>query len=355
MLILLTGVTSLVWAWEHVTAPSRLVQTLWDRLKPALCYKGGMPRRPISSPYVVLALGVAVVSSASILIRIAQADRVPSLTIAAVRLAVSSLLITPFLWASSAPKPLALSRRDLALALLSGVALAVHFWSWIASLAYTSVASSTVLVTTNPLWVWLASVLVLGERLHRGTLAGIALTLVGSVLIFLSDATAQNASLQPDPVRGNLLALLGAVAASGYLLVGRALRARVALLTYIWLAYGTAAAVLLAAVAATGQTLVGYSAVAYAAMLGLALGPQLIGHTALNWALRHLSATFVALSILGEPVGSALLAMMLFGERFAPLQLAGFLLLLGGIYLGARGEPVDSLAGPKRAAVEPKE
>ena len=130
-------------------------------------------------------------------------------------------------------------RRDLALPLLSGVFLAVHFWSWIASLAYTSVASSTALVTTNPLWVGLASVLILGERLGRGTIAGIALTLAGSVLIFVSDSSSQNAGVQPDPLRGNLLALLGAVAASGYLLVGRALRARIGLLAYIWLAYGT--------------------------------------------------------------------------------------------------------------------
>lgn len=355
MLILLTGVSSLILAQRHVTALCRLLQMPLHGRRRALCYKGAMSRRLVSSPYVVLALGVAVVSSASILIRFAQAEGVPSLTIAAVRLALSALVLTPLFLARSAPKLLALRRRDVVLALLSGVALAVHFWSWIASLAYTSVASSTALVTTNPLWVGLISVLVLGERLERRTIAGIVLTLAGSAFIFVSDSTSLNASVQPDPVRGNLLALLGAVAASGYLLVGRALRARVALLTYIWLAYGTAAVVLLVAVAATGQSLLGYSAVAYAAMLGLALGPQLLGHTALNWALRHLSATFVALSILGEPVGSALLALMIFGERFAPLQLMGFLLLLGGIYLAARGEPVDSLAGSEETAPKRKE
>ena len=307
------------------------------RVVAPLCYKGAMaPRSAV--PYLVLACGVAVVSTASILIRFAQGAGVPSLTIAAVRLGVAALVLAPLVWARASRELLGLRARDLMLALLSGGCLAVHFWSWIASLAYTSVASSTALVTTNPLWVGLASALLLGERFGRATIAGIALTLAGSALIFVSDSSSQNTGVQPAPLLGNLLALLGAVAASGYLLVGRALRARVGLLAYIWLAYGTAAVLLLLAAGATGSTLSGYSTFAYAAMLGLALGPQLLGHTAFNWALRYLSATFVALSILGEPVGSALLAVAIFGERLAPVQLAGFLLLLVGIYLAARGE-----------------
>jgi drug/metabolite transporter (DMT)-like permease len=311
-----------------------------------------------ATPFLILACGVVIVSTASILIRYAQGEGVPSLAIATVRLGLAALILTPIVWARSSRELLSLRPRELALALLSGALLAVHFWSWIGSLAYTSVASSTALVTTNPLWVGLASVLILGERLSRKTIAGIVLTLAGSALIFASDSSSQNATLQPDPMLGNLLALLGAVAASGYLLIGRALRGRVGLLAYIWLAYGTAAVLLLVAVGTTGQTLLGYSMLAYTAMIGLALGPQLLGHTAFNWALRHLSATFVAVSILGEPVGSALLALLLFGERFAPLQLAGFLLLLGGIYLAARGErPVNGSGvsnGPSLPAGTPE-
>jgi drug/metabolite transporter (DMT)-like permease len=309
------------------------------RMPLAVCYKSTTMRPPAFTPYVVLALGVAVVSTASILIRFAQAPAVPSLTIAAVRLALAAMLLTPLVWERASGELHALRRRDLVLALLSGVALAAHFWSWIASLAYTSVASSTALVTTNPLWVGLASMLILGERPGRRTMGGIVLTLAGGACIFASDSSGGGAGMQADPVRGNLLALLGALAASAYLLIGRALRPRVGLLVYIWLAYGTAALVLMLVVGFAGYPLSGYSTIAYAAMIGLALGPQLLGHTAFNWALRHLSATFVAVSILGEPVGSALLALLIFGERFAPLQLAGFALLLAGIFLAARGEP----------------
>jgi drug/metabolite transporter (DMT)-like permease len=218
----------------------------------------------------------------------------------------------------------------------SGAFLALHFWSWIASLEFTSVASSTVLVTTNPLWVGLASLVLLRERLPAWALAGIGLSLGGMILTFTADTTAATPS--PNPTLGNALALVGAVSASGYLIIGRALRARLGLLAYVALAYGAAAALLWIGVLSTGTGMLGYSLLAWSCLVALALGPQLIGHTAFNWSLRHLSATFVALAILGEPVGSAILAWLIFEERFAPMQLAGFGLLLVGIYLGARGE-----------------
>ncbi len=138
---------------------------------------------------------------------------------------------------------------------------------------------------------------------------------------------------------GNSLALLGAVAASGYLLVGRALRARISLTAYVWLAYATAAALLVAASMATGVSFAKLPPSAWPFMVALALGPQLLGHTSFNWALRRLSATFVAVAILGEPVGSAVLAWLVFGERFGLLQFAGFALLLSGIFVAAQGEP----------------
>jgi drug/metabolite transporter (DMT)-like permease len=318
------------------------------RLARALCYKRPMGRSWTFGPYLVLAGGVIIVSTASILIRVAQGEGVPSLPIAALRLVVAAAVLTPLVWVRSSDELLRIGRRELYLSLLSGAFLAVHFWSWIASLSYTSVASSTALVTTNPLWVGLASLFIFGERLAGATAAGVAMTLAGSAMIFASDRSSPTAAVHADPMLGNLLALLGAVAASGYLLVGRALRGRMSLLTYIWLAYGSAALLLLLATAASRQALTGYSLVAYGMMLALAVGPQLLGHTAFNWALRRLSATFVAVSILGEPVGSALLALFIFGERFAPLQLAGFALLLAGIFLAARAERRVPASAPHR-------
>src|SRR5690349_12701227 len=238
---------------------------------------------PAFGPYLVLAAGVAVVSTASILIRYAQGEGVPSIVIAAVRLGIAAIVLSPIVAVTCMQEVRALDRRNVLLMLASGAFLAIHFWSWIASLQFTSVASSVVLVTTNPLWVGLASIILLRERLAAGTLAGIALTLAGCLCIFAADSAGHEVSRNLDPLRGNALALLGAVAASGYLLMGRVVRRQVSLLTYIWLAYGTAAVLLLLAVAMTQETLFGYSLVAYAAMLSLAVGPQLLGHTAFNW------------------------------------------------------------------------
>jgi drug/metabolite transporter (DMT)-like permease len=157
-------------------------------------------------------------------------------------------------------------------------------------------------------------------------------------LIFAADAGPADSGTGKAPLLGNMLALIGALAASGYLLVGRALRAKISLIAYVWLAYAIAAVLLIAGLMASGVSVARLPAPAWGFMALLAIGPQLIGHTAFNWALRRLTATFVAVSILGEPIGSALLAMLLFGESFSALQLGGFLMLLTGIFVAARGE-----------------
>jgi len=286
-------------------------------------------------PYAVLAAGVLIVSSASILIRFAQGLGVPSLSLAAWRLTLAALILTPLVLARSRNDIAKLGPRDIGLALLSGAFLAIHFATWIASLAYTSVAASTVLVTTNPIWIAAASWLLFRERPGAGLAVGIVLALAGSTAIFVAGGTNP---VGASPALGNTLALIGSIMVSGYLLIGRSLRRRLPLLVYIWLVYGAAAGVLLLAVLASGSPMLGFTATAYAILLALAVGPQLCGHTAFNWALRYLSPAFIAIAILGEPVGAALLAFLILGERVAPLELAGFVLLLIGIYCAARSE-----------------
>jgi drug/metabolite transporter (DMT)-like permease len=305
-------------------------------------------------PFLVLFGGVTIVSTASIMIRFAQAEGVPSLSIAAMRLGFAALLLTPLALLRAGPELRSLGRADFFFALGSGAFLAVHFASWISSLEFTSVASSAALVATNPLWVGLASLLVFRERLGWGALVGIGLTLLGTILISLSDS--QNSTF-PNPLLGNALALVGAMTVSAYLLIGRRLRRRLSVLAYIWLVYTTAAVILIAWAALSGATLFGFSPYVYLLMLGLAIGPQLLGHTAFNWSLNMLSATFVAVAILGEPLGSALLALIFFGERFAALQLLGFVTLLVGILVAAIGErpaaPTENTVFEGAAPVQP--
>ena len=229
------------------------------------------------------------------------------------------------------------------LALVSGIFLAIHFATWISSLEYTTVASSVVLVTTTPLWVALMAPLLLRERLHPVVFAGIFLAMLGSAIVGLADTcTIQGTSLACPPLAdfvrgkaffGDLLALAGALAAAGYIIIGRRLRARLSLVGYIFVVYGFAALALLAYLPLTGLPLFGYPPQAYLFFLLLGLVPQLIGHSSFNWALGYLPAAIVSITLLGEPVGATILALLILQETPTPLKLAGAVLILGGILI----------------------
>lgn len=284
---------------------------------------------------IVLVAGIGVIATASILIRYAQQAQIPSLSIAAVRLGISATVLSLIVAARFRSWPTGISQRHAWLALLSGACLAVHFGTWITSLQYTSVASSAALVATTPLWVGIAARVLFKEQLNRFRIAGMALTIAGSVAIAVSDQSAAQGSA---PLLGNALAILGAISGSVYFLLGRGLRSDVPLLHYIWMTYGAAAVVLVGAALAAGYDTLPSGVGNWLVLAGLALGPQLLGHTAINYAMRHLSALLVTIALLGEPVGSALLAIVLFNEQIAALQLAGLVLLLVGIAVTAVGE-----------------
>ena len=291
-------------------------------------------------PFVVLGVGLLAISFGAILARLAQGAGLPSLAIAALRLGLAALIVSPLALWQSRRALLSMTSRQLRLTLGAGFFLAVHFASWISSLEYTSVASSTALVTTNLLWIAIAAYLFSGEKPGRLMALGMVVSLGGSLLIFWSDSGNSSSRGAPgsNPLLGNALAVFGSWCFSAYLLIGRRLRADLSLAAYVWLAYGAAAVILLLACGVAAVPLTGYGAPAYWFALGLALGPQLLGHTAYNWSLKHVSPSFVALVTLGEPVGCAALAWVFFDESFALLQGGGFILLLGGIYLAARGE-----------------
>jgi drug/metabolite transporter (DMT)-like permease len=294
--------------------------------------------------YGALAIGVLIVSTAALLLRLAIDAGADPLAVAAGRLTIAAALVVPFALARRGPELAALGRRDWGIAAAAGLLLAVHFATWIASLKYTSVASSVALVTTNPVWVGLAAWLILAEPPSRRTVAGIALAIAGSLAILASDLGGVPAPGRA-PSFGNSLALLGAMSMSGYLLVGRRLNTKLSLLAYVAIVYGVSALAMNLIAGAAGEGISGLPPEAWLPVLLVAVGPQLIGHTILNWSLRHLSATFVALAILGEPVGSAVLAWLFLGEGFQPLQLAGFATLLTGIAIAATGERGGRTAG----------
>jgi len=287
--------------------------------------------------YAALGGGVLIVSTASILVRFAQGQGVPSLAIAAWRLTIAALILLPLVLARSRDELGRLAARDWWLAGASGAFLAMHFASWIVSLEHTSVASSVALVTTNPIWITIFSVLVLRERMPGLRAVAVGLSLAGSGVILWADAGAVTAGA-PNPALGNALALIGSLTVCGYLLIGRRLRAHMSLLAYIGVVYAAAAICLMALALALDTQMGGYPKFAWVLLAAMALGPQLLGHSAFNYALKHVSATMIALAVLGEPVGSTLLAWLMFGETVGPLKLAGMAMLLGGIFLAARSE-----------------
>lgn len=299
---------------------------------------------------LVLVAGILAVSTASIFVRFAQSEA-DSLVIAAGRLVIAALLLAPVALVRHRAELRALTRRDLLLSLAAGALLAVHFGSWIASLAMTSVLQSVVLVSTTPLWVALLAPTVLGEKLSRGVVLGLLLAAAGGALMAAADMDGgARAASGPADFRGGALALLGAWAMAGYLLVGRGIRTRLTLVPYVFVVYGAAAVVLALAVLLTGRPVTGLEPGTWGWIALLALVPQLVGHTTFNWALRHMKATPVAVVLFGEPVGAALLALLVLGERPPAARLAGAVVILAGVFLAARAGAREGAPGGDRAA-----
>lgn len=285
---------------------------------------------PAAAPVLALLLGVVAVSTGAIFARLADA---PALVTAAYRVGLASLVLAPLAcWRGSAELR-ALSARHWRLAVLSGFFLALHFATWISSLDYTSVANSVVLVNTNPLWVGLLTPLITREPIRRAALVGILISVVGGVIIGLGDFASGGSALW-----GDFLALCGSLCAAVYLLLGRRLRQRLSLLVYVFICYGSAAVFLWLAVLALGLPLSGFSSGTWGAFWAMALFTQLVGHTCYNWALKWFSAGLIAVSLLGEPIGSALLAYFLFQEALTWPKVVGAGLILLAICWAAAAE-----------------
>ncbi len=296
---------------------------------------------------LALAVGVLAVSTASIFIRFAQTET-SSLVIAAGRLVFATLILAPFTLSRHSGELLRLKKADLVLALFSGVILALHFATWITSLEYTSVASSVVLVTTTPLWVGLLAPLTIKEPFSKAIKIGMLFALVGGTIVGLSDVCVLNEGAVICPPLsefasgkaffGDLLALTGAVMAAGYMILGRRLRSSISLASYIFLVYGMAALTLVVIMLFAGENPIGISPMTLIWILLLAIIPQLLGHSIFNWALGYLSAGFVSITLLGEPIGSTILAYILLNEAPTMLKIFGAILILIGIGIASRRE-----------------
>jgi drug/metabolite transporter (DMT)-like permease len=288
---------------------------------------------------VVLTIGIIAVSAAAIFIRLAIAASGNGggvgfgLFLSAARLTIASLVLLPA-WKTVRAQSISLSAWKYAIA--AGFCLAFHFAAWITSLTFTSIAASAALVTTNPVWVALISWLWFREAPSRVTATGIGVTIAGGTLIALGDSASAMGS---QPVLGNGLALLGAIMASLYFLLGReAQRQGLGIGSYAAIAYTAGAVLLLPLPLLAGASYWGYGVMVYVYTLAMAIASQVIGHTALNWSVRWASPTLVTLALLFEPVGASLLGVLVFQEIPSVTVMIGAVIVLGGVAIAIVGE-----------------
>ena len=288
------------------------------------------------SPAAVLGLSLLGISFAAPLVRLSDAHPV---AIATWRLGFSLLIVAVALGLSGQWRQLRrLGARDIAVASGAGLMLALHFWSWNTSVGLTTVAASVVLVNLQPVFVALLSAWWLAEPPERRQWMGIALALAGAGVIAGEGFMDVVVATGHRPMLGNLLAVAGAVTAAIYYVIGRGLRQTIDLWAYVAVVYGACFVALLVIAALLGAPLTPQPPRELAIFAGLAIGPMLLGHTGMNYALRYLPAYVVNLTVLGEPVGATLLAAVIPGIAEVPTiaTLVGGGLILGGVILAAR-------------------
>jgi drug/metabolite transporter (DMT)-like permease len=278
------------------------------------------PRLP---PGLVLGVAVTAISAAAVLFRLAEG--VHPIAAALWRTGSVGLLLAPSLRRGGLG---GMQRRDGMLVALAGAFLALHFWSWLESLQHTTVLRSTLLVCLTPVWAGLLEWIILRNRPSNRTFAGIGVALLGVGLMSLPGAQPGGGSLW-----GDALAVVGGVLSASYLLVGRSVRQRVGIGPYGSLVCLATAAWLLPASFAMDVSLTGFSTTAWLALAGLTLGPQLLGHIGLNYAVGYLPAAVVSAAILLEPVGAAVLGAAFLGEIPGPIECVGALIVLAGVGL----------------------
>ena len=284
-----------------------------------------MEKRHDNYHLFLLLLGVIAVSTGAIFTKLA--DEVPAITLSAYRLAIPTLIFFPFAWVTSKKEIISLNSGTCIMGILSGIALAGHFTLWITSLGYTSIARSLVFVNTTPLWIVIFAPFITGEKITRPLLISIAVSMAG--VIFMGLKGDHHGS---DVFKGDALALAGGACLAIYLMLGNRIRRELSLLPYVCLCYGAGSAILWLIVLFAGLPCSGFSFSNTLAILGIAIIPQVFGHTIYNWSLKWLSTGIVSVTLFIEPVMGALYGYFLFHERLSLYDIIGGTLILTGVF-----------------------
>jgi drug/metabolite transporter (DMT)-like permease len=304
-------------------------------------------QRPALSPGLVLTLALLGISFAGPLVRLSNAD---PLAIAAWRLGFSLIIVAALLVFSGQWREWARAdRATLLLSMVAGIFLALHFWAWNASIHLTTIAASVTLVSLQPAIVAVLSAIALREPPNGRQILGISIAIVGAFIIALPDFRGARPLMENRPLLGNLLAVSGALTASLYYTIGRFARGRLGIWAYVGIAYAAAFVTLLLIGLVRGVHLEPQPARELFIFAGLALGPMLLGHTGMNWALKFVPAYIVNLLVLGEPIGATLLGAIIpaIHQVPSPATIEGGAVVLLGVIIAARSPREESAVPPQ--------
>lgn len=283
-------------------------------------------RLPAFNPKAALFIGVIAISTSAIFVRLAE--DAPAAIIAFYRLLFAVILMSPFIFYKYRQEFKEISSANWIFSILAGIFLALHFILWFESLNHTSVASSVVFVSIQPLFAFLGTYLLFQERFSYGTIISMIIALFGGIIIGWGDL-----QLNGTAILGDILAILGAVAITGYFLIGQSTRKSLSLMTYTFIVYGIASITLFLYNIILQNPFTGYSTTSWWAFLALAVIPTFFGHSIFNWCLRWLSTTTVSMAGLLEPVGASILAYFFLNEVVTWSQFLGGTIVIFGLYL----------------------
>ncbi|WP_339217132.1 DMT family transporter [Ornithinibacillus sp. FSL M8-0202] len=283
-------------------------------------------RVPPFNPYIAVVIGVLSVSTSAVLVKLA--GDAPAAIIANYRLLIAVILMAPIMFLKYRHEFKLITRKDWLLSTLAGIFLAFHFILWFESLNYTSVASSVVLVTLQPIFAFLGTYLFFKERFTPGAIISMIIALLGSVIISWGDFQISGMALF-----GDILAFIGAIAITAYFLLGQNARRRLSLMTYTFVVYGVSSITLIIYNVLLQNSFTGYSTNYWLIFLALAIFPTFFGHTLFNWALKWLSTSTISMAIVFEPIGASVLAYFILGEKITWSQWLGGTIVIFGLFL----------------------
>lgn len=283
-------------------------------------------RLPPLNPYIAIVVAIIAISTSAILVKLASGA--PAGIIAFYRLAFAVILMLPLILIKYRHEFKLIARRDWSLTILSGLFLALHFILWFESLNYTSVTSSVVLVSLQPIFAFVGTYFMFKERFSIAAVISLIITIVGSLIIGWGDFQIGGMALL-----GDFLAILGTILVTGYFLLGQKMRRSLSLITYTFIVYTSSVFFLFVYNLAIGSAFFGYSTDIWGWFILLAIVPTFLGHSVLNWALKWVSTSTVSMAIVFEPIGASILAYVILGEKVTSFHWLGGTVIIFGLFL----------------------